>query len=288
LRCDDFPGLIAMLRAYLAAARGTAEASPRRAALAIAAPADDPVIKFVNRPWNVAAAAVEAALGLDRLERINDFTAVALSIPRLQAADLVRLGGDAPKPRAPIAVLGPGTGLGVSGLLPVGERWVPLSGEGGHATLAAAGPRELAAIARLRERFGHVSAERALSGPGLVNLHRALAEIDGVGVEALATERITAQALDGGDPLCRETLDMFCALLGVVAGNLALTLGATGGVYIAGGIVPKLGDFLHRSAFRARFQAKGRMSYYVEAIPCFVVTHPRPALIGLAAMLAER
>lgn len=285
LRCDDHASLIALLRSYLDAVR---PAKPPRAALALAAPADDPLIRFVNRPWTVAAAEVTAALGLDRLDRVNDLAAVALAIPRLRPEDVDKLGGGASRPRSPIAVLGPGTGLGIAALVPAGDRWLPLPGEGGHATLPAVTPREQAALAWLRERFGHVSGDRVLSGPGLVHLRAALAAIDGAEAEALDPAHITQRALTDADPLCRETVATFCALLGTVAGNLALTLGATGGVYLAGGIVPKLGEFFHRSAFRERFEAKGRMRYYLEPIPCFVVTHPQPALLGLAAMLDDR
>ena len=189
---------------------------------------------------------------------------------------------------APLAVLGPGSGLGVSGLLPrPGGGWLPLSGEGGHVTLAAADDRESEVLARLRRRFGPVSAERALSGPGLVNLYRALCELAGREPAPLSPAEVSDAGLAGGCPHCREALELFAAFLGTVAGDLALTLGARGGVFIAGGIAPRLGDFLEGSAFRRRFEDKGPQRVYLEAIPTDLVIHPRPAFPGLGALLSS-
>jgi glucokinase len=169
----------------------------------------------------------------------------------------------------------------------VGQRWVPLSGEGGHATMAPVTERESAALAAMRRHFDHVSAERVLSGPGLVNLYNALAEIDGVLARQYTAAQITDVEVGNEDGLCRETAEMFCAMLGTVAGNLALTLGAKGGVYIAGGIVPRLSERFAASQFRERFEAKGRFREYLAAIPTFVVTHKLPAFLGCAAKLRE-
>ena len=282
--CADFAEISAAIDAYLAQ-RG-AIAMPLVGALAIAAPITGDEIRMTNHPWHFSIAALQTRLGLERLIVINDFTAVALAVPRLSAADRVAVGGGAPVPGKPIAVLGPGSGLGVSGLIPTASGWVALSGEGGHATMAAVSERENAVLGVMRRQFDHVSAERCLSGPGLVNLYNSLAALDQVRATAYTAAQITDRETCLIDPLCREASDMFCAMLGSFAGNLALTLGARGGVYIAGGIVPRLGARFADSQFRERFAAKGRMSHIVEAIPTFVVTHKMPAFLGCAAALA--
>jgi glucokinase len=281
----DFATIADAIRAYLAQ-----NGSPQRpciGCLAIAAPATGDEIRMTNHPWSFSVAALRAELGFERLEVINDFTAVALALPRLGAADRVPVGGGAPAAGRPIAVLGPGSGLGASGLVPAGPRWLPLTGEGGHVTMAAITGRENGVLEWMRRHFDHVSAERCLSGPGLVNLYNALAALDGVPAAPYTAAQITDPATMAQDPLCREATGMFCAMLGTVAGDLALTLGAQGGVFIAGGIVPRLGAHFVDSGFRARFEAKGRLSPYLAAIPTYVVTHKLPAFLGCAAVLAE-
>jgi glucokinase len=228
-----------------------------------------------------------AHLSFERLEIINDFTAVALALPRLGPNDRMPVGGGVPIAGRPIAVLGPGSGLGASGLIPDDARWSSLTGEGGHVTMAAVTARENGVLDWMRRHFDHVSAERCLSGPGLVNLYNALAALDGVPAAPYTAAQITDPATAARDPLCREATAMFCAMLGTVAGDLALTLGAQAGVYIAGGIVPRLGTRFVESGFRTRFETKGRLSPYVAAIPTYVVTHPLPAFLGCAAVLAD-
>jgi glucokinase len=190
-------------------------------------------------------------------------------------------------PAAPIGLIGPGTGLGVSGLLPDGHGgWVPLQGEGGHITLGATTAREEAVLAVLREWHGHASAERAVCGQGLVDLHRALYQLDGESAPSLGASAITDAALAGSDAHCTEALQLFCAFLGNAAGNLALTLGARGGVYIGGGIVPRLGRWFAHSPFRERFEAKGRFGAYLRPLPVYVIDTPQsPALLGAAEAL---
>ncbi|MGN6573363.1 MAG: glucokinase [Pseudolabrys sp.] len=265
------------LGAYLETAGGRFDA----AVLAVAGVVSGERCALTNNPWVVDAAELQAAFGFLHVRLINDFEAIAWSLPHFPAQELFRIGGGEPVADAPRAVLGPGTGLGVAAYLPQGG---VLNSEGGHVTLAAASPREDAVIAHLRSRFGHVSAERALSGPGLENLYRAIAALDGVAVPARDAAAISQAARRGECPVCRAALDMFCALLGDVAGNLALTFGARGGVYIAGGIVPRLNEELVRSAFRTRFEEKGRMRAYVEPIPVSVVMHKDPAFVGLKAL----
>ena len=182
----------------------------------------------------------------------------------------------------PIAVIGPGTGLGVSGLIPAGEHWIPLQGEGGHVTLAVMNEREMAMVMQLHQRFSHVSAERVLSGPGLVNLYDALCAIEGIVPEVLTPPEVTRRAKEASCRICLETVNMFCALLGTMAGNLVLTLGALGGVYIGGGIAPSLGALFTSSPFRDRFEDKGRYADYLAAVPTHVIHSELPAFVGLA------
>ena len=281
----DFATIAEAIRAYLA--QPASLPKPRAGCIAIAAPVGGDVIRMTNHSWHFSVAALRGELGFERLEVINDFTAAALALPRLGPNDRMPVGGGAPVSGRPIAVLGPGSGLGVSGLIPLGSRWSPLTGEGGHVTMAALTERENAVLQWMRRHFDHVSAERCLSGPGLVNLYNALAALDAVPAASYTAAQITDPAIGARDPLCREATAMFCAMLGTVAGDLALTLGAQGGVYIAGGIVPRLGARFVESGFRARFEAKGRLSPYVAAIPTYVMTHRLPAFLGCAAALAE-
>jgi glucokinase len=209
-----------------------------------------------------------------------------LALPHLTPEHRLQVGGGIPAEGSPLGVLGPGSGLGVSGLIPAGRGWIALAGEGGHATMAPASDRESAVLDRMRRHFDHVSAERALSGPGLVNLYNTLSSLDGVPSRCYTAAQITDPEIGAADPVCAEATSLFCSMLGTMAGNLALTLGARGGIYIGGGIVPRLGQLFAESAFRARFEAKGRFSEYLAGIPTWVVTHPLPAFLGCAAVLA--
>jgi glucokinase len=260
---------------------------PREGAIAIASPIIGDHVAMTNHPWSFSIRELGARFGFERLEVINDFTALALALPHLKLDERLPVGRGAAVPNRPIGVLGPGSGLGVSGLVPSGKGLIALTGEGGHATMAPATDRESAVIDRIRRHFDHVSAERALSGPGLINLYNTLADLDEIPAKGYTAAQITDLAIRAEDPLCVEATRMFCAMLGTVAGNLALTLGAHGGVYIGGGIVPKLGRTFVDSPFRERFEAKGRFRSYMETIPTFVVTHPLPAFLGCAALLAQ-
>ncbi len=279
---DDFASLEAVLHAFLAH-RPAAE-PPTRAALAIAAPILGDAVQFTNRDWHFSQTRVAREFGLASLFVINDFAAVAWALPALGPDQTHRIGGGEAEPRTPVAVLGPGSGLGVSSIVPAGEGWAVAHGEGGHVTLAATTPREAAIIDLVRARFGHCSAERLLSGPGLVNLYEALAQLEGRQTTEREPAAVTALAAQG-DALAGEAMGLFFSLLGNVAGNLALTVGARGGVYIAGGIVPRVLDRLERSGFRDAFEAKGRYRWYMERIPTFVITEPLPAFVGLRALL---
>lgn len=282
LACANFAGPYEAIRRFLAEAGCTA---PRRAAIGIANPITGDWLQVTNNHWAFSIEALRQSLALDRLYFVNDFTALALALPHLGTDEVRQVGPGTAKSGEAIGVIGPGTGLGVSGLLPAGGGWVPLGGEGGHVSLSPETPEEMAVASRLHAEFGHVSAERVLSGPGLSSLYGVLARVRELDVPPRNEREITEAALDSHDTFCIDTLNMFCALLGSTAGNLALTLGARGGVYIGGGIVPRLGAFFERSPFRERFEAKGRFRTYLADIPTLLITARMPALTGAAAVL---
>lgn len=279
-------------RAYLAGlaqALGPAYQAPRAGAWAVATAVGGDDIKLTNSGWAFSHAATQQTLGLDTLLMLNDFEALALSLPRLSATQL-RLWQPSPgatPQRAARAVIGPGTGLGVAGLLPTAHGWVAVPGEGGHATLSAADDFEAALLAAVRRVHAHVSAERLLSGIGLPVLHAAVAAVAGHSAPVLTAEDIVERGLAGSDALCSQTLDHFCALLGSFAGNVALVMGARGGVYIGGGIVPRLGERFFQSRFRERFEAKGRFQPYLQAIPTALISDTLAALNGAAQALDQ-
>ena len=284
--CRDHAGLADALHAYLSgAARGP---RPRRAALSVACPVTGDRVSLTNHPWSFSIEAIRRRFRFEALTVVNDFSAVARSVPLLGEGDRMQVGGGRPAAGMAIAVLGPGTGLGVSGLVPAGGGWAVIEGEGGHVTMAASGPREAAVLAEVGREFDHVSAERVLSGPGLVSLHAALCRLDGEASDREPTpEEIVADGATGRAPRCAEVLDLAAELLGTVAADLALTLGARGGVYIAGGLVPRFARRFAASGFRRRFEDKGRFSAYLAAVPTWLVLHEHPALPGLASLVRE-
>jgi len=258
----------------------------RSVILAVAGVVEGDHSALTNSPWVVDAKTLRGQFGFADVKLINDFEAVAWSLPRLPEIGLRKLGGGDRRTEALMLALGPGTGLGVAAYVPQAGGLV-LHSEGGHVTLAGGSPREDAIIALLRSRFGHVSAERVLSGPGLQNLYRTIAALDGLSLPELRASEISRAAIAGTCATSRASLDIFCGVLGDVAGNFALAFGAEGGVFVGGGIVPHMRDYLPTSQFRARFDAKGRMSAYVEAIPVYLILHDDPAFIGLTS-IAER
>lgn len=283
LRCRDFPGPVEAVRHYLGL---VGDPVVRVGAFDVATAVTEDTICLTNGPWSFSVSATRDALGLDQLHVINDFTALALSLPILGEDEKRQVGRGAPVDGSAIGVIGPGTGLGVSGLLRDAGRWVPLQGEGGHVAFSPANEREDQILRVLRREYGtHVSIERLLSGMGLTNIYRALCEFENETPKTLEPERITDRALDGSDARCRETVDIFCGALGTAAANVAVTLGARGGIFIGGGIVPKLGDYLDRSEFRQRFEDKGRYCAYLSGIPTYVIVARTPALRGLATLL---
>ena len=256
------------------------------AVLGVAAPVESARSTIINSQWVIDAAELRTAFGFKSINLINDFEAIAYALPYLSAHDVKPLAGGKPSPGGSMAVLGPGTGLGMAGVVRRGGGITIIATEGGHATLPGTTSREDAVIAHLRRKFGHASAERALSGPGLENLHSAIAAIDGIAISSRTAAEITRQALDRSCPTCVAAVDMFCAMLGTVAGDLALMFRARSGVYIAGGIAPRLVDLLAQSEFRARFVAKGRFQPYLESVPTAVIVTPDVAFLGLKSLAA--
>lgn len=281
----DYPSIADAIKAY--ALEAASSKTLRNAVLAVACPVSGDEISLVNHPWAFSTAELRQQLGLEELRVLNDFTAVALAVPKLNAPDFIQIGGGHPVAENPIGVIGPGTGLGVSGLIPAGGGWIPLQSEGGHVTLAPANVRESEVLNLVRCQLDHVSTERLVSGPGLITLYRALCELDGVSAVPLSSVEIADPQIGGNDTRAVEAIEMFCAMLGTAAGNLALTLGARGGVYIAGGIVPGLGASFQRPTFRRSFEGKGRFRNYLSKIPTYVITRPLPALLGAAHLLVS-
>lgn len=283
LKCEDYPGLFEAAEAYL---HKLGRPAISKASVAIAGPVKGDRFEMTNHPWTFSVSGIKEKLGLQVFHVINDFEAVALGVPHLKAGeDYRQLGPGAAEPHAPIGIIGPGTGLGVASLVWDGKAYCTVPGEGGHVTMAAKTQREFDVFQwLLGKKYHHVSAERVCSGKGLANIYHALRGLDGrADLPELAPEQISAKALSGECALCAEALDMMMGFLGRVAGNLALTIGAFGGIYIAGGIVLRLGDYFETSQFYEEFLAKGRFRDYLLPVPVFVIHNEFPAFIGLHA-----
>ena len=260
----------------------------KAACIAIACPITGDYVKMTNNPWEFSQKQLKENCGLEQLIVINDFTAMSMSVTCLEHDKLIKIGGGEAQPGAPIAVYGPGTGLGVGHVIRVGTRWVQIPGEGGHVDLAPGNMSEDMILIALRARIGHVSAERVLSGPGLVNLYEAIAMRNERLRQGLTPADVTSGALsDPADPDGLEALQTFCRLLGRFGGNLALTMGTDGGVYIAGGVVPRILDFFRTSRFREAFEDKGRFREYLQKIPVYVITDGKAGLKGAGAVLRQ-
>ena len=292
LACADYSGFTAIVQSYLDSVPGV---RPRHGAVAIANPIESDRVQMTNRDWGFSIREAQAELHLHNLLVVNNFTALAMALPRLPAEGRRQVGGGAPQVNGVIGLIGPGTGLGVSGLIPNGDRWVTLAAEGGHASFAPTDARELRVLQYAWKMMSRVSAERMLSGPGIELIHQALSEdhpqtqpqLPSKTQTKLSAAQIVESALDGHNPLCLETVDCFCGMLGTMASDLALMLGATGGIYVGGGIVPRLGELFDRSSFRERFEAKGRLSAYVARIPTYVLTAENLAFNGVSSLLSD-
>ena len=272
LPCSDYENLDAAIVDYL---RRAGIEAVGQACLAVASPVRGTQVRMTNNHWRFDIEDVRQQFGWSAFKVINDFTAMALGVPHVPESHLVHVCG------------GPGTGLGVSGLVPIHNGWVPLMTEGGHVDYAPTDDLEMQVLQILRARFGRVSVERILCGQGLLNLYQAHAEIRGVAAPLDAPEKITAAAVDASDALARETLGHFCAILGRTAGNAVLTLGGLGGVYLCGGILPRFLEFFLESPFRNGFEDKGRMRPLLEFTPVYVVTETYTGLLGAAEALGN-
>jgi glucokinase len=280
LRCADHDSLEHAVRAYLESVQPLKVA---HAAMAVATPVEGDQVRMTNYHWQFSIEQTRQALGLDTLVVVNDFTALAMALPRLGPQAIRQVGAGEPVRNSVIGLLGSGSGLGVSGLIPSGDGWISLGSEGGHTSFAPRDEDEIAVLRHALTKHEHVSFERLVSGPGLELIHEALAGQPAG--EPLSATEITRRALEEHDAPCHKTLAVFCNMLGTAAGNLALTLGATGGLYIGGSIVPRLGSYFDRSGFRQRFEDKGRLRAYVASIPTYVITAENPTFPGVSAIL---
>jgi len=283
-RVADFTSLSEAARLYLRALA----VNPRHAVFALAGPVRGDTVQMTNHPWSISRTQLQNDLGLESVHLVNDFAAVGMGLPLLQPADLLAL-GTAPEVihRQPktqtFCVLGPGTGLGVSALLIRDARIDALQTEGGHVGFSPTSPEEIAVLQQLAKRFGRVSRERVLSGGGLVNLHQALCAIDQISASTLAPEHITERARQLADSQCVRAVEMFCDILGSVAGDCALSFGAWDGVYLAGGMLAAFKPWLQQGRFRMRFDDKGRFADTVRRVPVALITHAQPGLLGAAS-----
>lgn len=282
LAVADYPGIVDAIRAYLKLA-GLSQ--PYQAAISVASPVTGDQLNMTNHTWSFSVRDTRAALGLHRLKVLNDYTALALALPVLTDNECRQIGDGEPLAGFPMAVIGPGTGLGVSAAVHAGKHWIPLEGEGGHVSYGPVNAREQQIIERLREKQEHVSAELLASGPGLARLYEMLCLLEHGAAIKLRPGEVSDLALAGEDDIATEALQIFCGIVGTVAGNLALTLGARGGIYIGGGIVPRVIEFFAASSFRERFERHGRLTDYLRRIPTCVIDTAYPAFTGAVIAL---
>ncbi len=280
LACQDYAGPSEAVEAYFQKIGLTDK--PLAGVMAVAGPVDGDLINFTNIPWSFRCSTLQKNLGLQSLEVMNDFKAVALAVPGI-ASDLVqKIGGGDAIPERAIGVIGPGTGLGVASLIWAGGQYIAQPGEGGHVTMAPVNEREYAIFQQLRVKYHHISAERVCSGKGLENLYNAIRVLDNKHDRPdLTAPQISENAIQGKCEICKESLDLMLGFLGRVSGNLALTLNAQSGIYIAGGIPSKLGKYLIQSSFIEEFQSKGRHKDLMKKIPAYMITHDAIGLLGL-------
>ena len=283
LKCADFPNITEAIDAYL---HSVGPVKTDGAAICVAEPVMGDAIQLTNSHWHFSRQALQTRFNWSVLKVINDFQAIALSLPMLGQADVLPIGAGVANPQGTKTVIGPGTGLGVASLVWHMDRWVPVSGEGGHVTLSAFDDRESAILAFARGQVKHVSAERLVSGIGLPLLYDAVCHVDGYPTNRLTPQEIAQRAAEDKDPACCATIEAFTDFLAGTAGNLALTVGATGGVYLGGGIIKKLGSHFSVERFRKRFEQKGRFEEYLRPIPVYLILTDHPAMLGLATLLA--
>jgi glucokinase len=286
LSTGQFPDLVTAVTDYL---HQIGNPKVVNACIAIANPILGDVVEMTNNEWRFSIEKTRQTLGLEKLLMLNDWEAMAMAAPAFGTNDLEQIGKGSPVENAPKGMIGPGTGLGVSYLVRSRHGdWVPIAGEGGHVSLSPSCEREADILRTLWQRFPHVSAERVISGMGLENLHQAICILNGTAAEPLDAVKVSQRGMAATDPACEEALDRLCRFLGNTAGNLALTLGARGGIYIGGGVIGQLGEYFAHSGFRAAFEAKGRFQKYMMEIPTYVIRKEQPALIGCAMALGVK
>lgn len=282
-QCKDFDNIDAAINQY----KMDADVDFQYACIDVATAVTGDQVSLTNNHWDFSQKALAEQFGLEKLFVINDFTAIAMSVPQIPDAKKVQVGGAEAQANKPIAIYGAGTGLGVAHLVHSGDKWLALSGEGGHVDFAPIDADEIAVLQELQKKYERVSAEQLLSGLGLVQIYQSLCAAKGIEAKSYEPADVTSNAIEGTDEIAELTLQIFCRILGSFGGNLALNLATFGGVYIAGGIVPRFIDYVKSSDFRKRFDAKGRFGKLVEQIPVYIVTEEQPGLIGCAAFLKQ-
>lgn len=285
-QCGKYESLSAVLQTYIDETDlGNASIN---ACLAIACPVENDLVSMTNLPWEFSKTELKETLKLNKLLMINDYTAIAHAVPYLSDDQKVKIGGGEVVANKPISICGPGTGLGVANVIPQSEgQWEALGGEGGHVDFAPTDELETQILSYLFTKYQHVSYEQLLSGLGIEQIYQALKYIENVELPELSAKEISEKALNGQCELCKRSLAKFCQILGSFAGNLSLTLASFGGVYIAGGIVPRFIDFIKASEFRSRFVSKGRFEQFNRNIPTFVITESQPGILGASAYLRQ-
>lgn len=281
--CVEFITLEVALTQYFEILQGEV----KHLCLGIASPVENDHVVMTNLSWDFSKQALKEILKLESLYVINDYTAISLAVPFLSSGEKIQVGGGECKENAVTAIFGPGTGLGVSHIIKSADKWISLDGEGGHVSFTSNTQEQADILCLLQAQFGHVSAERILSGQGLVNLYQSLCALSKHEVKFEQPKEISKAALDGSCDMARRSLDIFCQVMGSFAGNLALNLACTGGVYIAGGIVPRFAEFFQSSEFRHFFEDKGRFKAYLSSIPTFLITHNNPGLLGASVYLRQ-
>lgn len=285
-QCNKFSGLAEIIQDYISGL--TVNGEELNACFAIACPVSNDVVSMTNLPWEFSKKELQRTLNLSKMYFINDYTAIAHAVPELSDNQKVKIGVGEVVPNSPISICGPGTGLGVANVVNVNNQWVSLGGEGGHVDFAPIDETEIQILNFLMKKYKHVSYEQLLSGLGIEQIYQAMMSIKGLEPEAYEAKDITEKAINNECDVCKASLDKFCEILGSFAGNLSLTLASFGGVYIAGGIIPRFIDYIKESNFRARFEAKGRFEAFNHAIPTFVITESQPGLIGASAFLCQQ
>lgn len=285
LPAAEYPGIIQAVSAYLDQIVGD---RPTRACIAVACPVWGDAVCLTNNHWSFSVEDVRQTLALEHLLVVNDFRVLAAGVPLLAEGERIQIGHGHPVSNRPISVIGPGTGLGVATIILHDGANVVIDGEGGHVGFAPGNEREIEILRVLSRQYGRVSTERILSGDGLMALHKALGEIDGADTNPdLLAADIVERAKSGSCAQSLESINIFCGILGSFAGDTALTMSSQGGVYIGGGIVPRMCDLLERSPFRERFEAKGRISSFIKNVPTYLITADHVALAGAASLMQD-